>query len=148
MNPLTNQVFGSNETSEVKDVFAQQSSVDEEILREYHFRNERKKQDEKWLKENKGVILKGLEELGKRKADWGGFRASYSTPDKSHFDMEKVMLYLIAHKLTDQATKLVVDEDKLAKLIEDEIIDLEDLKNFAWVEKYDAPRLTVSVVKG
>ncbi|ATO48633.1 hypothetical protein P4V86_03755 [Brevibacillus laterosporus] len=156
MNSLANHVLGKETSSEVeaeKDVFAQQSSVGEETLQEYHFRNERKKQDEKWLKVNKGLILKGLQELGKRKADWGGFRASYSTPDKSNFDMEKVKEFLEAnlpYKVVESIIEVrkVVNEGVLSEYIERGEIDLEALKAHAWIEKYDAPRLIVSAVKG
>lgn len=151
MNKLAQQVLGI-EPSEEKDVFAQETSVGEDTLREYHFRNERKKQDEKWLKENKASILTGLAELGKRKADWGGFRASYSTPDKSHFDKEKVIEFLESnynHRIYEDVIQQVkvVDENVLAEYVERGEIDLEALRAYAWVEKYDAPRLTVSVVK-
>ena len=140
---LAKQVSGTKGT----DVFDETGGISKELVREYYEINERKKADEKWLKANKPAIEKALALLERDKVDVGGLRVSVVVPDTSHFDLDKVLAYLIAEGHVDKATRLVVDEDKLAELIESGVIDVEDLKDEAWVESKGSPRLTINKVK-
>jgi len=140
MKNLANQIIGN-------DVFVQQTEVSEDIISEYFMRNERKKEDEKWLKANKTIIMQELERLGKQANDWGDFRVSYVEPDNSTFDMEKVLDYVLEFHPDLGLTKLVVDEEKLTAAIEEEKVDLESLKVVAWKEQKGSPRLTVKKMK-
>lgn len=141
MKNLVNQVKGTN------DVFDATEGIDDSVIKEYELRNERKKDDGKWLKKHKPSILKAMESLGTTKKDFDDVRVSYSVPDKSFFDMDKVMAFLEDNSLVELATKRVVDEKKLEKLIEDGVIDIEKLQERAWVEKEGTPRLIVKKVK-
>lgn len=60
--------------------------------------------------------------------------------------MEKVHQFLILKHLEDNATKKVVDEDKLMELVKVGTIDLEELQAFAWVESQGAPRVTIKEI--
>ncbi|MEC0276865.1 hypothetical protein [Peribacillus frigoritolerans] len=130
-----------------KDVFQQEVVVDESLIQEYFERNERKKQDDKWLKENKEVVFQGLKKLDKNKADFGSFRASYTVPDNSKFDEAKVLEFAIGHGIYEQVTKQVLDEDALTNMIEQGLIDLEELKAYSWVAAEGTPRVTIKKVK-
>lgn len=133
--------------SVMDDVFEQPKTVDEALVREYFERNERKKEDDKWLKANKNVVLTGLQELGKQKADFGDLRVSYTEPDNSKFDMEKVMDYILQFHPDLGLTKLSVDEEKLTVAIDEGKIDIESLKDYAWEQSKGTPRLTIAKVK-
>lgn len=129
------------------DVFNNQSEVSVDIVKEYFERNERKKADEKWLKANKGQIQKAMNAQGKSKEDFEDIRVSITVPDASNFDNDKIMEFLKIKGLDMRGTKRVVDEEKLEELIELGEIDLDELKEHAWVEKKGAPRMTVKKVK-
>lgn len=139
MKKLADHVAGN-------DVFTNEGILEEGIVREYHERNERKKEDEKWLKKYKPIIQKGLESLGKDKVDVGELRVSITIPDNSHFDMDKVLEFVVERNIKE-ATKLAVDEEGLQKAVEDGVIDLEELKKYAWVEKKGTPRLSIKPIK-
>lgn len=130
-----------------KDVFQQEEVVDETLIQEYFERNERKKQDDKWLKDNKSAVYNGLLKLKKEKADFGDYRASYTVPDTSKFDEEKVLEFALGHGIHEMVTKQVLDEDALMVMIEQGLIDFEQLKEFAWVEAKGSPRVTIKKVK-
>jgi hypothetical protein len=130
-----------------KDAFEQETSVDEALVQEYFERNERKKADEKWIKEHKEKIYKGLNELGKSKADFGTYRASVSVPDNSRFDNDKVLQFVAEKGLYEEVTMRVLDEEKLVALIEDGLIDLEELKSKAWIESKGTARISVKKVE-
>lgn len=124
-------------------MFNPYEETDENLVREYFERNERKKDDEKWLKEHKPTIIRTMNDLGKSKSDFGDMRVSVTIPDNSKFDDDKVLEFLVNHDLDEIATKRVVDEEALAQLIEDETVDLEELKDSAWVESQGTPRLSI-----
>lgn len=128
------------------DVFAQDVTVDEAIIQEYHERSQRKNSDDKWLKQHKPLVVKGLEQLGKQKADFGEYRASVTVPDQSNFNPDLVIEFLKNKGLYEVATKRVLDEEILMKLIEDEKIDAEELQEYAWETKQGTPRLTIKQV--
>lgn len=126
------------------DAFTQ---LNEDLINEYFMRNERKKQDEEWLKQHRPAILRGLEEMGKSRTDIGNIRVSVSVPDASHFDMDKVYEYADRLGILEKVTKRVIDEEKLMRCIENGEIALEDLKSYAWVEKKGTPRINVTKVR-
>lgn len=128
------------------DVFDDTGSIDKELVEKYYQTNERKKADEKWLKEHKPVVEKALALLNRDKVDVGGLRVSVVVPDTSHFDMDKVLQYLVENRHL-QCLKKVVDEPALEAAIADGDIDVEELKSVAWVESKGAPRLTINKVK-
>jgi hypothetical protein len=130
-----------------KDVFDQESTVDESLIKEYFERNKRKKEDEEWIKKHKSIVIKELQKLNKDKADFGDYRVSYSVPDKSHFDEGKILEFALQKGIFELITKPVLDEDALDRMIEQGLIDLEELKSHAWVEEKGTPRLSVKKVK-
>lgn len=121
--------------------------VNQEFIKEYFRRSERKKEDEKWLKENRQFIINELEKLGKDVVDFGNIRVSMSIPDTSKFDSEKVLEFLEMKGLKDRAIKEELDEEKLMDLINDELIDVEELKEYAWVESKGSPRIILKELK-
>lgn len=123
--------------------FTSKSNLNQHLVEEYFFRNERKKQDEAWLKDNRLKVIKALEDVGKTAEDLGNFRVSMSIPDTSKFDNDKVLDYVRTKGLFDKVVTQVLDETKLVELVEKEEIDLEDLKKFAWMESTGSPRVTV-----
>ncbi|MGA4519241.1 hypothetical protein ACPA0F_18445 [Solibacillus silvestris] len=128
------------------DVFSNENTIDESVIQEYYVRNERKKEDDKWLKDMKPVIFNGMRQLGKNKADFGQVRVSYSVPDQSHFDEEKVLAYALEKGLFEMVTKPALDEQALIRMIEQGLIDFDELKEVAWVEKFGTERITVKKV--
>lgn len=129
-----------------KDVFQNETVVDENLIKEYYERNERKKSDEKWLKEHKVAVFKGLQELGKQKAAFGDLQVSYTVPDQSYFDEAKVLEFALEHGVYELVTKAVLDEDALTSMIEQGLIDFDELKEYAWVEKKGTERISVKRV--
>lgn len=121
--------------------------VNQEFIKEYFRRSERKKEDEKWLKENRQFIINELEKLGKDVVDFGNIRVSMSIPDTSKFDSEKVLEFLEMKGLKDRAIKEELDEEKLMDLINDGLIDVEELKEYAWVESKGSPRIILRELK-
>lgn len=128
------------------DVFQLQIDLDEELVKEYYERNERKKADEKWIKTNRGKVIKALKRIGREKVDVGSFRVSVIEPDNSKFDEEKVLEFLKTKGLYEQATKRVLDDDALGVLIDKGVIDVEELKEAAWVEAKGHPRVTIKLL--
>lgn len=124
-------------------MFNPYETADENLIREYYERNKRKREDDRWLKENKPLILKTMCDLGKSKSDFGNMRVSVTIPDNSKFDDAKVLDFLLSHGLEKEATKLVVDEEALEQLVVDGKVDLEALKEAAWVEAQGTPRVSV-----
>jgi hypothetical protein len=121
------------------------TNVDEAALvKEYFERNERKKEDEKWLEKNKTKLKAILARNERDKMDFGDVRVSVVVPDTSKFDIEKMFDYFVSEGLIDAVTKQVIDEGKVAALIEEGKVDVDALKEAAWVESTGTPRLTVS----
>lgn len=133
-----------------KDVFMQPEVVDEAVIQEYYERNERKKEDDKWLKAYKPVVAKALADLNKDKADFGEFRASSTVPDNSKFDEDKLIGYIALHHpdVYEEVTELkaVLNEEKLELAVEEGLLDIEKLKSVAWIEKKGTPRINVKKV--
>ncbi len=123
------------------------SEVNQELIEEYFKRNERRKEDEKWLKEYRKLIVNELEKLGKDVVDFGNIRVSVTIPDTSKFDKEKVLEFAEKNGFKDKVIKEELDEDKLVQLIESGEVDLEELKEYAWVESTGSPRITLKELK-
>lgn len=138
MDSLVNAVRGN--------VFEKETSIDEALVKEFYERNERKKEDEKWLKQYKPLVMKGLEQLGKAKADFGDFRASYTVPDNSKFDEGRVIEFLLEKGLFELGTKPVLDDEALSVMIEQGLIDFDELKERAWIEAKGAPRISIKLM--
>ena len=117
------------------------SEVNQELIEEYFKRNERRKEDEKWLKEYRKLIVNELEKLGRDVVDFGNIRVSVTIPDTSKFDKEKVLEFAEKNGFKDKVIKEELDEDKLVQLIESGEVDLEELKEYAWVESTGSPRV-------
>ena len=117
--------------------------VGQELIEEYFRRNERKKEDEKWLKENRKLIINELKKLKKDVIDYGNIRVSMTIPDTSKFDKEKVLEFAEKNGFKDRIIREELDEDKLVQLIESGEVDLEELKEYAWVESTGSPRVTL-----
>jgi len=121
--------------------------INQEIIEEYFRRNERKKEDEKWLKEYRNIIINELNRLGKDIVDFGNIRVTMTIPNTSKFDSEKVLEFLEKKGLKQRAVKEELDEDKLMQLIDEGLVDIDELKEYAWVESFGSPRVTLKEMK-
>lgn len=121
--------------------------INQEIIEEYFRRNERKKEDEKWLKEYRNIIINELNRLGKDIVDFGNIRVTMTIPNTSKFDSEKVLEFLEKKGLKQRAVKEELDEDKLMQLINEGLVDIDELKEYAWVESFGSPRVTLKEMK-
>lgn len=121
--------------------------IDQELIEEYFRRNERKKEDEKWLKENRKLIINELKKLKKDVIDYGNIRVSMTISDTSKFDKEKVLEFVEKKGLKSRVVKEELDEDKLVQLIEEGSIDIVELRDHAWIESTGSPRITVKELK-
>lgn len=119
------------------------SVVDQKLIEEYFLRSERKKDDESWIKEHRVKIIEELNKLGVNKKDYGSFRVKMSVPDTSKFDEEKILNFLESKDLKHRAIKEVLDEEKLSQLIDNDIINLKELQEVAWIESKGSPRISV-----
>lgn len=117
--------------------------VDQELIEEYFRRNERKKEDEKWLKEHRKLIVEELKKQNKDIVDYGNIRVSVIVPNTSNFDKKKVMEFVEMRGIKSEVTKEELDEDRLVLLIEQGVIDVEELKEYAWVESTGTPRVII-----
>lgn len=127
------------------DVFNPLSNNEQQFVEMYYYFTQRKKEDEKWLKVAKPTILSILDRLGKDKVDFGAYRVSVVVPDCSYFDKELLLDFLEDNNLLDLATIKVPDEEKIGQLIDEGLIDAEELKKVAWVDKQGTPRLSVKL---
>jgi hypothetical protein len=142
MQKLANEVNGV-------DVFVRTSEEQIALVQEYNARNERTKDDEKWLKDNKPVIAGILAANNAAKMDFGNVRASIVVPDTSKFDQKKLVAFLVdrgSHSILEETTTITVNEEKLGEAVESGEIDLDLMKAAAWVESTGTPRLTVKKV--
>lgn len=121
--------------------------INKEIIEEYFRRNERKKEDEKWLKEYRNIIINELNRLGKDIVDFGNIRVTMTIPNTSKFDSEKVLEFLEKKGLKQRVVKEELDEDKLMQLIDEGLVDIDELKEYAWVESFGSPRVTLKEMK-
>jgi len=121
--------------------------INQGFIKEYFERNKRKNEDEKWLKNNRNFVIKELKRLKKNKVDYGNIRVSMTIPDTSKFDKDKVLKYAEIKGLKPKIVKEELDEDKLMQLIEEKLIDIKELKNYAWVESTGSPRITLKEIK-
>lgn len=117
--------------------------VNEELIREYHMRNERKKEDEKWLQKHRNLIINELKKLNKDVIDYGNLRVSIITPKTSKFDKAKVLEFAEIKGIKSKVVKEELDEDKLTELVEKGEISLDELKEYAWVESIGSPRMII-----
>lgn len=122
--------------------------VDEKLIREYYERNERKKQDEAWLKSKATIIREALKNTPK--SVYGDLVVTISIPNTSKFNTDKLMEYLetkikpVDEDLFNACTKRVINEDQLSVYIENGQIDLNELQEYAWEESTGTPRVKVS----
>lgn len=128
------------------DAFDANKGLDTDLINQYFIVNERKKKDEAWLKENSLKIKSMLQSLGKSTVMVDDIKVSVSASNTSKFDMDKVLEFLTSKNLL-QYTKQVVDEKALMEAIDNGEIDIEELKEYAWVESTGSPKLTVKRVK-
>ena len=117
--------------------------VSQEFIEEYFKRNERKKEDEKWIKENRKLVIKELKRLERDVVDYGNIRVSMTIPNTSKFDKEKVLEFAETKGIKSKVIKEELDENKLMQLIEEGLIDVEELQKYAWVESTGSPRVTL-----
>jgi len=117
--------------------------VNQDLIYEYFKRNERKKEDDKWLKEHRELIIAELNKLGKDRVDYGNIRVSITVPDTSKFDKEKVLEFADIKGIRAKVIKEELDEDKLMQLIENGEVSVEELKEYAWIESKGSPRITL-----
>lgn len=130
------------------DIFNEKQK-DMTLLKEYCERSERKREDEKWLKDNRGKILpfyKGATDTVKELVE--DFEFLYIPVDASGFDEEKVLNYL--KDLIESGTEVIktaiktvesVDYDILEELCDQGVMSLDELKERAWVTKPGTPKL-------
>lgn len=129
------------------DVF-NTKKVDESLIREYFERNERKKSDEAWLKSKAPIIREALKDTPK--SMYGDLVVTLSTPNTSKFDNEKIVEFLkekvkpLNEEIYDICIKHEVDEQGLEDCLEQGLIDLEELKKYAWEESKGTTRLLIS----
>lgn len=140
----------SNLDAYKKDIFEKETSIAEELVQQYFEINERKKQDEKWLKDNGTAIKDAMVKLGNDKKDFGQYRVAVSIPDTSKFDEDKV-IDCLAEILTDEdfekVTTFKLNEEVFEQFVNEGKINLDSIKLHAWVESKGAPRLTITKVK-
>lgn len=75
-----------------------QEQKDQALISEYHERNERKKDDDKWLKANKPKVMTLMgNQAGKKQ--FGSYQVSVVEPDESKFDPELLKGFLIDKNL-------------------------------------------------
>ena len=115
--------------------------VSQEFIEEYFKRNERKKEDEKWIKENRKLVIKELKRLERDVVDYGNIRVSMTIPNTSKFDKEKVLEFAETKGIKSKVIKEELDENKLMQLIEEGLINVEELQEYAWVESTGSPRV-------
>lgn len=121
-------------------IFSETRLEDAAVVKEYFERNERRKQDENWLKKHKPVIESLMS--GKEKADFEEFRVHLITTDASNFDMEKVEQFLLEQK-HENLFKRVVDLTLLENAVLEGVVNQDELKKAAWIERVGTPRLTI-----
>jgi hypothetical protein len=125
-----------------------ENTLEKELIEEYFTVSERKKKDDKWLKDNGQKIKEIMLSQEKKKEDVGDFRVEVVVPNLSKFDEEKVLVFLKSiPELYNYATKTVLDGEKLEEVIGTGALDIDELKKVAWIEQYGSPRLTVKKVK-
>jgi uncharacterized protein YjgD (DUF1641 family) len=127
--------------------FEEVDNVMNRLVENYFIINERKKKDEKWLKENSPLIKKAMDMAGKDKKDYGSYRVSCSAPDTGKFNEEKVLDYILANlgdEVFDEVTTVKLNEEALEQLITNGTISIDDLKNAAWEDSKGTPRLVIS----
>lgn len=117
--------------------------VNQDLIEEYFRRNNRKKEDDKWLKKHRELIIAELNKLGKDRVDYGNIRVSITVPNTSKFDKEKVLEFADIKGIRAKVIKEELDEDKLMQLIENEEVSVEELKEYAWIESKGSPRITL-----
>ena len=126
------------------DVFKTQT-ISESLIREYFERNERKKEDEKWLKEYGEIIKEALKDTPKSLI--GDFVVSIQVPNTSKFNTDKVLEYLknsnIPRHVYERCVKLALDEEQFAACVEENLIDINKIREAAWEESTGTPRLTI-----
>jgi len=125
------------------DVFTKQK-VDETLIKEYFTRNERKKEDGKWLKSNGNAIKKALANTPKSLI--GDYAVTISVPDTGKFIEDKVIEYLIKNHpgILENCMKTILDEEKLTGYIESGTVDIRNLKEYAWENAKGSPRLLIA----
>lgn len=122
--------------------------VDEELIREYFERNERKKSDEAWLKSKAPIIREALKDTPR--SIFGDLVVVLSTPNTSKFNNDKVMEFLeervkpLNEEIYELCVKDAVDEKGLADCLEQGLLSIEELKEYAWEESTGTTRLSIS----
>jgi hypothetical protein len=129
------------------DVFDDTGDLDKDIINEFYERSERKREDEAWLNKHKPLIKDAMFKLGKNISAVGDKRVVITEVDSSKFDLDKVLAYLQMYvtepEVMYECTKVVVNEDGLEKAIEAGLINLDDLKHYAWVSSKGTSRVTI-----
>lgn len=136
--------------STLNDYFDEAFEIEEELLRQYDEINDRKKKDEKWLKENGKYVKEIMERAGKDKKDVGNYRVSVVVPDTSKFDEDKlleVLTNILDEDALDKVTTRKINETVLTEMVEAGEVDIDTLKAFAWVESKGSPRLTIKRIE-
>jgi len=129
------------------DVFGK-TAVDEKLIQEYFERNRRMKADEAWLKEHGKLIKNALKDTPKSVI--GNYVVNISVPNTSKFNTDKVLQYIEEKiKPTNGAvyklcTKIALNEEGFTECVENGLIDLDEVKEYAWEESTGSPRLTIS----
>lgn len=126
-------------------LFDTMDQTHEEFVTEYFSKNEDRKELDKWLKKNRPQLKKVMGEMAS--GDFGKVRVTQVVPNTSKFDKSKVEAFIKEKGLYLEVTKRVVDDDKVAELIESGAIDIEELTKFAWIESTGSPRLTVKALE-
>lgn len=121
--------------------------IDKNLIEEYYFRLQRKKEDERWLKENGERIKEIFIKNNLSKSKIGKFIVTVSIPDYSNFDMEQVKERLKTEypEIFEQVKKEEIDEDKLEQVLNENPQLLELLRD-CWVERKGTPRITINIV--
>lgn len=131
----------------MENLWGQVSAEEVALVKEYFERSKRSSEDKKWLDAHREKIKEIMSRLNKNKADFGEYRVSIVTPDKSRFDLDKVYEFCEKHGLLDKVTKTVIDTEKLNEVIDKGEIDVDALIQYAWVEESGSPRIYVKKVK-
>lgn len=125
-----------------ENLFKQSTLDEEQLVKKYFEHNQLKKETESWLKQNKPKVEAILEKYGKNKMDFGDLRVSVVVPDASKFDENKVVDFCIKNNL-ESCLKYTVNEEALGQAIESNTLDVDALKEFAWIEAKGSPRLNI-----
>lgn len=136
------EVENNNVTNETDEMFGMTKAEQDKIDRYLALK---KRVDE--LNIDLELLKKETTEILQRhhvkKQKFGDYTVTVVRRNLSKFDDAKLEAFLKKHHMYSKATKSVIDEDKVEKLVSEGRLDLNEMKKEAFVEKYGATYITV-----